>query len=130
MNYQHDSAAYGLWGLVVVNSALFIIFAFSFFKPKSKRDWRTFGSFSAFIVALFAEMYGFPLTIYLLSGWLQSRLPGMDLFSHDADHLWYALLGFKGDPHFNPIHIGANLLVLGGFVLLSASWKCLWSAQR
>jgi protein-S-isoprenylcysteine O-methyltransferase Ste14 len=130
MNHQPDSPGYGLWGLVVVNAAVFIIFAFSFFKPKSKRDWRTFGSFSAFIVALFVEMYGFPLTIYLLSGWLQSRLPGIGLLSHDTGHLWYVLLGFKGDPHLNPIHIGANLLVLVGFVLLSASWKVLWSAQR
>jgi protein-S-isoprenylcysteine O-methyltransferase Ste14 len=128
---MNDSTpAYGLWFLVIINSLVFIIFAFSFTRPHTKRDWRSFGAFSAFIVALFAEMYGFPLTIYLLSGWLGSRYPGLDLFSHDTGHLWETLLGWKGDPHLNPIHILSDLLIIAGFILLSAAWKVLYEAQR
>jgi hypothetical protein len=48
-------------------------------------------------------MYGFPLTIYLLAGWLGRRYPGLDLLSHDADHLWQTLLGWNGDPHWSEI---------------------------
>ena len=32
--------AYGLWSLVVINSLIFIVFAFSFTKPKTARDQR------------------------------------------------------------------------------------------
>ncbi len=64
------------------------------------------------------EMYGFPLTIYLLSGWLSSRYPGLDLFSHDSGHLLYTLLGLKGNPHFDLFHILSNLFIFGGFILL------------
>jgi protein-S-isoprenylcysteine O-methyltransferase Ste14 len=127
---NHDVPAYGLWGLAFINAAIFIMFAFSFFKPKTKRDWRTFGTFSAFIVALFVEMYGVPLTIYLLAGWLQTRFPGTDFLTHDAGHIWYALLGFEGDPHLNPIHIASNLLIVAGFILLSAAWRVLFKAQQ
>ena len=122
--------AYGLWSLVAINSAVFIIFAFSFFKPQTKRDWRSFGAFSAFIVALFAEMYGFPLTIYLLSGWLQSRYPGVNWLSHDAGHLLEMLFGWKANPHFGPFHLLSFALIGGGFVLIGAAWKVLYEAQR
>ena len=77
------------------SSQHFIFFAFSFFKPQTARDWRAFGAFGAFVVALFVEMYGFPLTIYLLSGWLQSRFPDVDWFSHDAGHLLEMIFGWK-----------------------------------
>jgi protein-S-isoprenylcysteine O-methyltransferase Ste14 len=125
-----DEPAYGLWSLVVINSLVFIIFAFSFSKPQTARDWRSFSAFSAFIVALFVEMYGFPLTIYLLSGWLLRQHPGLDVFSHDAGHLWNTLLGWKINPHFDPLHILSNVLILCGFILLSAAWKVLYEAQR
>lgn len=129
MNPAGDTPSYGLWLLVLVNSAVFILFAFSFFKPRTRRDWRTFGTFSAFLVALFAEMYGFPLTIYLLSGWLTARFPGVDFLSHDAGHLWYRVFGFEGDPHLNPIHILSNLLIVAGFILLARAWRVLYEAQ-
>jgi protein-S-isoprenylcysteine O-methyltransferase Ste14 len=122
--------AYGLWSLVLINSAIFIFFAFSFFRPNSRRDWRTFGSFSAFIVALFVEMYGFPLTVYLMSGWLPTRFPSLNVFSHDAGHIWYTVLGLQGDPHSNPIHNASYGFIFGGFLLLWASWRILYAAQR
>jgi protein-S-isoprenylcysteine O-methyltransferase Ste14 len=129
MEHGVDSA-YGLWSLVILNSAIFIIFAFSFFKPQTKRDWRSFGAFSAFIVALFVEMYGFPLTIYLLSGWLGSRYPNVDFLSHENGHLWHTILGLKGDPHFDVMHMASLVFIIAGFWILSAAWNVLYEAQR
>ena len=122
--------AYGLWFLAIVNSAIFILFAFSFFKPQTKRDWRSFSAFSAFLVALFTEMYGFPLTIYFLSGWLQSRYPEVDWFSHDAGHLLEMLFGWKANPHFGPFHLLSFAFIGGGFWLIAAAWRVLHAAQQ
>lgn len=122
--------AYGLWTLVVINSLVFLIFAFSFTRPRTARDWRSFGAFAAFVVALFTEMYGVPLTIYLLWGWLAGRVEGLDLLAHDAGHLWQTLLGWRGDPHLNPLHLLSGLLIGGGFVLLARAWHALHEAQR
>lgn len=125
-----DAPAYGLWTLVFLNSAIFLMFAFSFFKPRTARDWRTFGAFAAFILALFVEMYGFPLTIYVMSGWLQTRFPDTDLLSHNAGHLWSTLLGEQGDAHFGPLHIASYVFLGFGFYLLSSAWNVLYQAQR
>ena len=127
---DHDAPAYGLWLLVAINSIVFILFAFSFTHPKTTRDWRSFSAFSAFIVALFAEMYGFPLTIYLLSGWLSGRYPGLDLYGHDSGHLLHTLFGMKGDPHFDIFHVLSSIFIFGGFILLAASWRILYKAQQ
>ncbi|MFM9938734.1 MAG: methyltransferase family protein [Hyphomicrobiaceae bacterium] len=125
-----SSPAYGLWGLVLINSVIFIFFAFTFFKPQTPRDWRSFGAFSAFLVALFAEMYGFPLTLYFLSGWLQTRFPNVDWLSHDAGHLLEMIFGWKANPHFGPFHILSNVLIIAGFLVISAAWRALYAAQR
>jgi protein-S-isoprenylcysteine O-methyltransferase Ste14 len=125
---------YGYWLMAIVMSVIFVVFALSFTRPKSWRDWRQFGAFSAFVVALFAEMYGFPLTIYLLSGWLGSRYPGLDLFAHDSGHLWQTLLGIgEGSPwaaHINVLHVLSNVLIGGGVLTIMSAWRVLYEAQR
>ncbi|ODT22088.1 MAG: isoprenylcysteine carboxyl methyltransferase [Kaistia sp. SCN 65-12] len=125
-----DIPAYGLWLLVFINSAVFILFAFSFFKPATARDWRSFGAYSAFIVALFVEMYGFPLTLYLLAGWLGNRVPQLDPLSHDAGHLWPALFGWSMNPHWSPFHLLSFVFIGGGFMLIAKAWHVLYTAQR
>ena len=127
---MEETFAYGLWPLVVINSLIFIIFAFSFARPRTTRDWRSLGAFSAFVVALFTEMYGFPLTIYLLSGWLGNSYPGLDLFSHNAGHLWQTLMGWKGDPHTGLLHEASYLIILGGFIVIGSAWWVVYRAQR
>ena len=125
-----EAPAYGLWSLVVINSVVFILFAYSFFKPRTPRDWRSFSAFSAFLIALFVEMYGFPLTIYFMAGWLQSRYPNIDWFSHDAGHMLEMLFGWKTNPHAGPFHILSFIFIGGGFILISAAWKVLYDAQQ
>lgn len=127
---EADTPSYGLWGVAILNSVIFILFAFSFFKPTTRRDWTSFGAFSAFLVALFVEMYGFPLTIYALSGWLQTRYPEVDWLSHDAGHLTEMLFGWRANPHFGPFHLVSFALIGAGFLLISAGWHVLFTAQK
>lgn len=124
-----EAPAYGLWSLVIINSVVFLAFAFSFTHPKTGRDWRTFGTFSAFIVALFTEMYGFPLTLYLLSGWLGGHFPQINFLTHDNGHLWHTLFGLQGNPHWDVFHIASNVSIVMGFIVLADAWRVLYKAQ-
>lgn len=125
----HDPA-YGLWSVVLLNVALFTVFAYGFFLPRTRHDWRVFGSFAAFLVALFAEMYGFPLTIYLSSAWLGRRFPALDPVTHESGHLWNVLIGWRGDPHLSPFHLSSAVLLAVGFVVLARAWPVLHESQR
>ena len=75
-------------------------------------------------------MYGFPLTIYLLSGWLGSVFPGINLLSYNTGHLWETLMGWKGDPHLNLLHLFSYVVIFGGFFPLAAAWRVLYKAQQ
>jgi len=128
MHGEDVSYAYGLWSLVIVNVGLFVFFILSFLTPLKKREWRSMGVTIAFFVALFTEMYGFPLTIYILTSILGSKYPILNPFSHAGGHLWVVLVG-GGTAMMNAIHIVSNGLVIIGFAIMWQGWTLVHGAK-
>jgi hypothetical protein len=87
------------------------------------------GGFTAFLVALFTEIYGLPLTVYLLSRWLGSTIPALSP-THAGGHLFTDLIGWTGDPHLSPFHLASYLFIGGGFWLVAAAWRLLYEAAK
>lgn len=128
MHGQEIPYGYGFWSLVVVNAAIFVLLTLSFLTPVRRREWRSFGVFTAFVVALFTEMYGIPLTIYVLTAILGSRYPALNPFSHASGHLWITWLG-GGTWMSGVIHLVSNALMGGGLLLMWAGWRKIHQAQ-
>lgn len=129
MHGEDVTFAYGFWSLVIVNIGLFAFFILSFLAPVKKREWRSMGVTIAFFVALFTEMYGFPLTIYILTAVLGSKYPILNPFSHAGGHLWVVLFG-GGAVMMNVIHVISNGLVIIGFVIMWKGWKLIHGAKE
>jgi protein-S-isoprenylcysteine O-methyltransferase Ste14 len=123
------SSGYGLWPLVLISTALFVASAASFFHPHTRRDWRAMGAYTGFLVALFTEMYGFPLTLYVLAGPLGTRFPLLRP-DHAGGHLWNDLIGWTGDPHASPFHLASYAMIGAGFWLIAVAWRHLFAAAR
>ncbi len=128
MHGQDIQYGYGFWSLVVVNAAIFVLLALSFLTPVQRREWRSFGVFTAFVVALFTEMYGIPLTIYVLTAVLGSRYPALNPFSHASGHLWITLLG-GGAWMSGVIHLISNAFMGAGLLLMWAGWRKIHQAR-
>ena len=112
-----------MWPVVAFNVLLVLGFALSFVRPKGAVEWRRMGVFIAFVVALFSEMYGIPLTIYFLSQWLGNAYPVLDPFTHAHGHLWLVALGLADSSvAMMLLHIVSNGIIILGFVLLYKGW--------
>ncbi len=123
-----DEYAYGLWGSVIFNILIFGLFTLTAFKPATKRDWRTLGAFTAFMVALFSEMFGFPLTIYFLTSILGSKYPVLDPFTHLNGHLWVALAG-GSTVVYSILHPLSNVFIFSGLIVIAIGWKGIHSGN-
>ena len=119
---------YGLWSLVALNALFFLFFILSFLAPVRRREWRSFGVTTAFVVALFTEMYGFPLTIYILTAVLGNSYPALNPFSHASGHLWVTLLG-GGATMMTVIHLLSNGLMLTGLIIMGIGWWKIYRAR-
>lgn len=126
---DQETSHYGLWSLMALHSAIFVIFVFSFTYPRIKREWRSFGAFAGFIIALFGEMYGFPLTIYLLSSWVGGRFRDQNILVQSPSNAWNELLGLEIDMDDDPFDHLSTILIAVAFLLLVWAWKILHAAQ-
>jgi protein-S-isoprenylcysteine O-methyltransferase Ste14 len=119
---QGNEYAYGMWVVAAFNVGIFMFFLLSFLKPRGSDEWRSMGVVTAFLVALFAEMYGFPLTIFMLTSWLGDAYPALNPFTHKLGHLWVVVFG--GSTVAWAIVMGLSLaFMLAGYTLLSKGWN-------
>lgn len=117
---------YGLWLLVVIHVVWLLGFARAFLGPARRREWRSLGIFSAFVVALYVEMYGFPLTIYVLTA-LLGQLQVPEPFAHMSGNLWATLV--LGQWMAGPLMFVGGLMILAGAGVLAVAWNWVYRAQ-
>jgi protein-S-isoprenylcysteine O-methyltransferase Ste14 len=104
---------YGDWSLVLSTTVLCALFLFTFLVPRRPVEWRNAGVYTAFLISLFTEMFGIPLTIFLMAPLL--GLPPW-AFGFYESHLWAFALDRLG---VLPLPLGVYLVMATSSVLIA-----------
>ena len=115
----------GHWMLTLVMIVIGLWIIFKYLAPKSWKEWRNAGILQAFVIALYVEMYGFPLTIYLLTSFLDLDIPWL----HMKGHLWATLLGLGDKGAMIEMIIGLGIALLG-LTMIFRGWRLVYRAQQ
>ncbi len=113
----------GAWGLAVIVTVVVSWLMYRYLAPDSWKEWTRAGVLQAFIIAFYAEMYGFPLTIYFLA-----RFFGLDLAWGEGGNLWAQLFGTP-TAHIVAMLIGYSLVFFGA-TLVADGWRRIHLARR
>jgi methanethiol S-methyltransferase len=110
---------YHSWWLVAFYIALLGVFLFGILRPRRRAEWRSAGVAQGWVIALYAEMYGLPLTMYLVA-WLTGRNDFVT--NHFRGHAWAYLFGW-GDTGAIVCDVVGQLLIVTGAVLGLIGWR-------
>ena len=113
----------GAWGIALIFIVLVSWFFYRYFAPASWREWVGAGAVQAFIIALYAEMYGFPLTIYLLV-----RFFGLDS-QYVSASLWSTLVGLGETGMLVSMLLGYGLAFVGIGIFIQG-WRQVHRARH
>ncbi len=113
----------GAWGLAIIMIVVISWLFYRYLAPRNWKEWAGAGVVQAFIIALYAEMYGFPLTIYLLV-----RFFGLDV-QYVSASLWSTLLGL-GETGMMISMILGYAVAFVGIGLFFEGWREVYQARK
>jgi len=122
---------YGNWRDALIVSGVFLAFVLGFAWPRGGGEWRNAGVYSAFLISLFVEMFGIPLSIFVLAPLLDLR--ALD-FGMNESHLWAYFLERAGVmPLASGVHLVMTVsmaLIAAGLALVAVGWAQVFGARH
>jgi len=121
---------YGNWPVVITTSVVFLIFLFFLTKPRRPKEWKGAGLTAAFFISLFTEMFGIPLTIYLVAPLIGVSPRAFGMYE---SHLWAYLLSrtrlMSLKDGVAVVMVLSSGIIILGFILLAKGWKKVYRGE-